>query len=248
MGGQDALVVLAQGPGWIVVAKPPRLLTHRTARSRTADAALQRVRDQVGRSVYPIHRLDAPTSGCLLFATERALAGPLSAALSGGQKTYLALVRGVCPPGACFTMAEPLKDDNGIEKSAETALRCLGGDPERRCSLVVAHPRTGRFHQIRRHLRRLSHPIIGDRAHGDSHVNRAWRAQGIDRLALHCVALSLTLPGGERLSVRCPLFADQREVYEALPMWPAAVAALPGLDAPGLPLSAARRIDEDGGV
>jgi tRNA pseudouridine65 synthase len=232
----QALAELARGQGWIVVAKPPRLLTHRTARTRGADAALQRVRDQVGASVYPIHRLDAPTSGCLLFATDRALAGLLSAALSAGQKTYLALVRGCCPPEARFEMAESLRDDNGILKTAQTALRCLGGDTERRCSLVIAQPTTGRYHQVRRHLRRLSHPVIGDRAHGDSHVNRAWRAEGIDRLALHCAHLSLSLPSGERLSVRCPLFSDQRAVYETLPMWPAALAALPGLDAPGLPL------------
>lgn len=234
-----SLPVLARGPGWIVVAKPPRMLTHRTPRARRALAALQQVRDQIGTEVYPIHRLDAPTSGCLLFATVRALAGPLSAALSAGQKRYIALVRGCGPPGARFTMSEPLQDDNGILKDAETTLRCLGADSSRRASLVLAQPATGRFHQVRRHLRRLSHPVIGDRAHGDSHINRAWRSQGIDRLALHCAQLSLVLPSGEHLSVSCPLFSDQHRVYRTLPMWPDAVAALPGLSASPLPLAAA---------
>jgi len=230
------LPVLAEGPGWLVVAKPPRLLTHRSPRTPRAAAALQAVRDQVGRSVYPIHRLDAPTSGCLLFATERALAGPLSASLSAGQKTYLALVRGCCPPAARFTSTEALKDDNGILKDAETALECLGADPAARCSLVLARPVTGRYHQVRRHLRRLSHPVLGDRAHGDSHENRAWRARGIDRLALHCAHLSLPLPSGERLSVSCPLFADQHATYSRHPAWEAVLSALPGLSADPLPV------------
>ena len=227
-GEGQGLSVLARGAGWLVVDKPSGLVTHRGRHSRRSAAALQQVRDQEGREVYPIHRLDAATSGCLLFATERTLAGPLSAALAAGQKTYVALVRGVCPAGACFTMREPLEDDNGILKEAVTALECLGGDAALRGSLVLAWPETGRYHQIRRHLRRLSHPILGDREHGDSHANRAWRARGLGRLALHCAALRLHVPGeASPRTIWAPLPADLRAVWAALPMWPTLAARCP---------------------
>lgn len=234
VGEEEGLGVLARGEGWLVVDKPSGLVTHRGPHTRRSAAALQRVRDQEGCEVYPIHRLDAATSGCLLFATVRALAGPLSEALQAGQKTYVAQVRGVCPPGACFTVQAPLVDDNGISKEAETALECLGGDPSLHCALVLAWPQTGRFHQVRRHLRRLSHPILGDREHGDSHANRAWRARGLTRLALHCAALTLTFPGeAEARTIWCPLPPDLRSVWQDLPLWPALAARMPDLVAAG---------------
>lgn len=234
------LTILAQGNGWVVVAKPPRLLTHRTKQTPRAPAVLQWLRDQLGQSVYPIHRLDAPASGCLLFATEQDLAGPLSAALGAGQKTYVALVRGTCPAHAHTVINEPLLDDNRRLKDAQTDLLCLGSDDQHRASLVLARPTTGRYHQVRRHLRRLSHPIVGDRAHGDSHINRAWRRRGIDRLALHCVGLSLQLPSQTHLSVHCPLFADQYDVYRQLSCWSALCTAMPGIDIAALPVPIAR--------
>ena len=189
------LPVLYTGPGFVAVAKPSGMLVHRNRFNPRADAALQRVRDQVGGLVYPIHRLDAATSGCLLFATEQAVAGPLSAALSAGQKSYVALVRGAAKGPSQVVVRRPLRDDNGIEKSAVTALHAVAVCADPPCTVVLARPQTGRYHQIRRHLRGLSHPIIGDRAHGDSHINRAWRARGVRRLALHCLTISLTLDG-----------------------------------------------------
>ncbi len=234
-----ALPILAEGAGWVVVAKPPRLLVHRNRNTPRADAVLQRVRDQLGCFVYPIHRLDAAASGCLLMATERTMAGPLSLALRAGVKTYVALVRGVCRGPQSVTVDRALKDDTGRIKEAQTQLTCLASAAHPRCSLVRARPETGRYHQIRRHLRGLSHPIIGDRAHGDSHVNRWWRREGgVDRLALHCLRLELHLPDGTPLSVRCPLFSDLATPWRALPLWRAACAALPDLAATPIPLPA----------
>ena len=227
-----SLPVLLEGDGFIAVAKPSGMLVHRNRFNPRADAALQRVRDQVGCMVYPIHRLDGATSGCLLFATERLMAGPLSAALSAGRKRYVALVRGVAKGPQSVVVSRPLKDDNGIEKTAVTALDALVVCADPPCSLILACPQTGRYHQIRRHLRGLSHPIIGDRAHGDSHINRAWRARGITRLALHCLSIELTVAGQE-LTIRCPLPADLAQPMAALPLWPAACTLLPELGAVG---------------
>ena len=222
------LAVLHQGEGFVAVAKPSGLLVHRNRFNPRADAALQRVRDQVGCEVYPIHRLDAATSGCLLFATQRAMAGPLSAALAAGEKRYVALVRGVARGPRSVVVRRPLRDDNGIEKSASTALEAVASCADPPCSLILARPQTGRYHQVRRHLRGLSHPIIGDRAHGDSHINRAWRARGVHRLALHCLSITLTV-AGETVQIRCPLPADLSLPLAALPLWASACAAIPEL-------------------
>jgi tRNA pseudouridine65 synthase len=122
----------------------------------------------------------------------------------------------------------PMKDTKGILREAHTDARVIATCEDPRCSLVLATPRTGRFHQIRRHLRDLSHPVLGDGVHGDSRVNRWWREnRGLGRLALH--NLSLVVPAFA-IDVRCPIPTDLRAVWSALPLWQEAVAALPELD------------------
>lgn len=233
------LHVLDQGERWVAVAKPPALLTHRTPRF-ALDAALQRVRDQLGERVYPVHRLDRGASGVLLFTTDRDLVFPLHEALRLGSKRYLALCRGVWVRGEDpVTVESLLLDDNGLPKEARTVVRALGSCPEPRCCLLAAWPQTGRFHQVRRHVRDLGHPILLDNDHGDSRVNRAWREErGLRRLALHCAEVVLALPEGPRV-VRCPLFADLHAVLRALPLWEQARAVEPLLDLPPLPMEAA---------
>lgn len=233
------LPVLAEGPGWVVVAKPPGMLVHRAELLPGVEVALQVVRDQVGRYVYPIHRLDRQASGCLLFATDPALAGPLSAALASpdAQKTYLAFVRGHFAADAPVVVDTPMKDDNGIPKEALSVVICLGRSREPRCSLLRVEPRTGRYHQVRRHVRDLHHPILGDADHGDSKVNREWReTRGNYRLGLHAARLSLPLPDGGRIEAECPIFADHARIWSTLPWWDEARATFPLLDAPALPL------------
>ncbi len=220
--------MLAEGEEWIVVAKPPRLLVHRNARTPRANAALQTVRDQVGRRVYPIHRLDRQASGCLLFAKQRDWAGPLHAALTdeSAVKTYVAFVRGWYKHEEPVFIDNPMKDDNGILKTAESTVELLGRAHEPRCSLLRVRPRTGRYHQVRRHVRDLHHPCIGDSDHGDSRINRWWRENTrANRLGLHCIGMQLTLPGGEPLEVACPLFDDQHAVFSELPWWADALQA-----------------------
>ena len=233
------LTVLAQSADWIVVAKPPSLLVHRSELMPSAEAALQVVRDQVGRKVYPIHRLDRPASGCLLFATTQEWAGPLSAAMASAdaRKTYLAFVRGYFKEDSPVTIDRPMKDDNGILREATSTVWCLGRSHEPRCSLLRVQPRTGRYHQVRRHVRDLMHPIIGDTDHGDSKVNRWWRDNGgVTRLGLHCASLSLPLPDGTRIEAVSPLFEDHFRVWSAQPWWDEAVAAFPTLALPPLPM------------
>jgi len=239
MPPRPPLPVLAESADWIVVAKPPRLLVHRNWYQPRAEAALQTVRDQVGDWVYPIHRLDSQASGCLLFAKKREQAGPLHAALTSEDtvKTYVAFVRGWFKHEEPVVVDRPMKDDNDRLKDALSTVEFLGRSHEPRCSLLRVRPRTGRYHQVRRHVRDLTHPIIGDSDHGDSKVNRWWRENtGIKRLGLHCIGLSLTLPSGDRLEVASPLFTDQRSVYQEMPWWSEAVEREPRLALPPLTL------------
>ena len=220
-----------------MVAKPPRLLVHRNAHHPRAEACLQWVRDQVGGRVYPIHRLDFQTSGCLLFAKTRSWAAPLQQALSEGQKTYVAFVRGHYSTDTPVTITRPMKDDNGILKEAESTVELLGRANEPRCSLLKVEPKTGRFHQVRRHVRDLHHPCIGDSDHGDTRVNRWWRENSrANRLGLHCFRMMLRPPEGPAIQVECPLFEDQFEVFQSMPWWADALEKEPGLANPPLPL------------
>ena len=231
--------MVLEGEGWLVVAKPPGLLVHKNPKAWGEPAALQRVRNQTGRHVYPIHRLDRPASGCLLFATEQELAGPLSMALGAptAQKSYLVLVRGCTRMEGTVVVDNPMKDDLGIEKQARSRVRCLGTSMEPRCSLFLVEPDTGRFHQVRRHVRDLNHPVIGDTSHGDGKVNRWWREeQGVRRLMLHCHSIRLQVPDGPEIDATCPLFEDMAKVLQRMPWWEEAVAALPALGLPPLPL------------
>ncbi len=227
------LDILAQGDDWIVVDKPAGLLVHRSRWATDRDVVLTRLRDQLGQYVYPVHRLDRPTSGCLAFGLSSEGAHRLQEALQRGQKTYLTLVRGQADPLHQTWIDRPLSGENGgPRKPARTWIEVLGSSPDPRCSLVLARPEQGRYHQIRRHLARASHPLLGDASHGDTRLNRVWRAWGLPRLLLHCVRLELPHPDGP-IDVHVPPPLDMLGVLVRLPFWPRARGAL--IDALGEP-------------
>jgi len=219
--------LLARGDGWVVVAKPPHVVVHRGRDTWNEYAALQRTRDLVGKRVYPVHRLDRPASGCLLFATERSRTAELHAALKRGTKTYVCLVRGHFKHESPTRVTNPIRDE-GKEKEAASVVECLGKSHDPRCSLLRVRPETGRHHQIRRHVRDLHHPILGDRSHGDHRENHHWKAKGLDQLALHAIRLELDLPEGPLVAVS-PVFPRLHRVFVELPWWDEAVAKEPDL-------------------
>jgi tRNA pseudouridine65 synthase len=235
--------ILYRDDSLVAVNKPSGLLVHRSWVDRDArDFALQRVRAQTGRRVYPVHRLDRPTSGVLLFAFSPEAARALQGQIEGGtlEKVYLALVRGWTAPAG--RIDHPLKDDAKLRRgrialrSALTDYQRLGTAelpvaietyPSARFSLVRLLPRTGRTRQLRRHMAHIAHPIIGDTSHGRGAYNRWFRQHlDCDRLLLHALALSLRHPaGGEPLTIVAPV--DD----------PAMLRALNHLDLGGLLLS-----------
>jgi tRNA pseudouridine65 synthase len=201
--------VLYRDEALLAVNKPSGLITHR-GWANDADNALVRARTLAGRHVYPVHRLDRATSGVLLFALDADAAAALGRQLGSGgfDKRYLALVRGTAPLGTT-EVDHPLARQKGAEKKpARTSVRRLS--TFERYSLVEATPHTGRPHQVRRHLKHLSLPVLGDTRYGKGEHNRACRARfGLNRLALHAASLAVTHPTrGERIVLHAALPPD----------------------------------------
>ena len=194
----------------VVANKPSGLLVHR-GWDNDEDVALFRVRDAIGQHVDPLHRLDRGTSGALLFSRNKAATAALARAFEAGEvdKRYVALVRGVAPDEGTIDYAIP-RSEGGPRVRAVTRFRRLAASPVDRCSLVLALPETGRLHQIRRHLRHIDHPLVGDVAHGSGAINRHYRATyDLHRLALHASSIAFPHPeGGARVEVRAPMLDD----------------------------------------
>lgn len=210
-----------------VVDKPAGLMVHdsKLARGET-DFAADRLREQFGRPIFLIHRLDRATSGCLLLAFDREAASTLGRVLMSGEveKDYLAVCRGW--PEESFVVDHPLDGGPGKpeKKPALTRFQRLAtgelelpsvGFETSRYALLRCRPDTGRFRQIRRHLKHVSHHMIGDTSHGDGRHNRHFRMLGIHRMLLHAVRLAFPHPvTGDRIDVTAPLDAEFRKTFE----------------------------------
>jgi tRNA pseudouridine65 synthase len=198
--------ILYLSPALVAVDKPAGLAVHR-GQSRDPVHALELVRDVVGAYVYPVHRLDRATSGVLVFALSQDAARELGASFQAGtvEKRYVALVRGVPPEAARIDHPLSQEEEQKPPQPARTEISTVARYG--RYALVEAKPETGRTHQIRRHLKHLACPIIGDVRYGKGEHNRWFRKQyGFHRLALHAMELSLDDPAtGERVTLHAPL-------------------------------------------
>jgi tRNA pseudouridine65 synthase len=179
----------------VIADKPAGLAVHR-GWAAEHDVAMVRVRDAIGAHVYPVHRLDRGTSGTLVFALSSAMASALSQlfATSAVEKTYLALVRSVPPMTGLIDHPLPPGEDRSAPRvearTAFTRQEVFG-----RYSLVEARPETGRLHQIRRHLKHIACPIIGDVNYGKGDHNRLFRDYfGLHRMFLHAARVRFPHP------------------------------------------------------
>lgn len=207
----DDIPILWRDEHYLVVDKPAGVAVHRgwAAGGDDDEPLLQRVRDQVGAYVWLINRLDRGASGAVLFALDAVAARAASDAFAHGtiDKRYLAITRGHPPAHTVIDYAIPT-EVGGPRGDAVTELRCV--ETFGRYALVDARPRTGRLHQIRRHCKHISCPLIGDVKYGKGEHNRIFRTEhALHRLALHAVHLGLDHPlGGPAIAVDVPLAPD----------------------------------------
>ena len=227
-----------------IVNKPAGWLVHRTPMDKGETRfVLQTLRDQIGQHVWPVHRLDKGTSGVLLFALDADTARTLGQAFESGeglQKTYRAVVRGW--PADSGLIDHPLKrmpDDMRTERQevqpAQSRFATLHhfelplpqqGFASTRCAEVALEPLTGRRHQLRRHMKHIAHPIMGDATHGKGPLNRAVADLiGLQRLWLHATRLQLAHPvSAQPLAIEAPLPAEWG-LWTTFPECPTAVRA-----------------------
>ena len=232
-----ALDILYEDDILLAVDKPAGLLVHRSGiAAAETDFLVERLQAQTGTTAFLAHRLDRATSGVVLAAKTREIAGDLGRQFMQRRviKRYLAVVRGW--PAAEGVIDHPLPDvrERSPRKPALTRWRLLatttvpivlGKYAEQRYALVEAQPETGRYRQIRKHFHHISHPIIGDTSHGRGDHNRLWRVHfGVHRLLLHAWQLELQHPlSGAPLRLCAPLDAVWRGVLERFG-WSAALA------------------------
>jgi tRNA pseudouridine65 synthase len=196
-----------------IVHKPAGWLVHRTPLDKGETRfVLQTLRDQIGQRVWPVHRLDKGTSGVLVFARNAEVARTLGQAFESGEglhKTYLAMVRGWPVDEGLIDhplrrMPDDMRSQREEVQTAQTRfitvrrgeLPLAQGDfPSTRFAEVQLQPLTGRRHQLRRHMKHIAHPIIGDATHGKGPLNRAIAEHlGAQRLWLHAMCLEMRHP------------------------------------------------------
>lgn len=221
----DQLPILYRDEYIVVIDKPPNLLVHRSEIDRHETRfAIQILRDQIGQRVWPAHRLDRGTSGVLIFGLSTEIASLLGRQFEAGtvEKCYWAVVRGY--PPATGSIDHPLSRQRdpyefrgerssmeaqpaltNFRKLAEIELAvAVDRYPSSRYALLELTPLTGRRHQLRRHLKHIAHPIIGDATYGKGRHNRYF-AEHFDchRLLLACTEMSFTHPiNGQILKIK----------------------------------------------
>jgi tRNA pseudouridine65 synthase len=232
---KPVLTILYRDNDMIAVDKPPGLLVHRSPIDRIETRfALQMVRDMSGVRVHAVHRLDKPTSGALLFTFSAKMAASMSLLFREGRihKEYCAIVRGRPPQERIINHPLSVVQDpraaahaHREKREAITHLHRLAtatiphrvdAYPEAWYSLALLTPKTGRRHQLRRHMKHISHPIIGDAKYGKSLHNRFFKDQfGCSRLLLHASRLCFDHPvNGERINIIAPYPPEFVYVFE----------------------------------
>lgn len=229
------LEILYRDADLIAINKPAGMLVHRSWLDKAETVfAMQTLRDQIGQHVFPIHRLDRPTSGVLLFALNAEMARTMCECFEAHQieKGYLAVVRGyLLDEGEIDyplkVILDKIADKFSQEKEAQQAVTFYknlakvempypaGKHQTARYSLVSLSPKTGRKHQLRRHMKHLFHPIMGDTKYGDLHQNRTLTEKtGCDRLMLHSHKLAFTHPKTlQKISIFAPLDAQWQSLF-----------------------------------
>ena len=220
------LDVIYEDERLIAINKPHGLLVHRSPIAADATTfALQMVRDYLSQKVYLAHRLDRKTSGVLLLCKSKTAEREVQKLFMERQvyKHYKAIVRGYIDTGGHIDYDLTHEDKT---KSAVTRYKRLctyeidlpsGKFLTSRYSLVDLYPETGRFHQLRKHMAHLRHPILGDRPHGCNKQNKLWKeTYRLTSMMLHAETLSLEYPAAHPISITAPTSLEFKRTLRIL--------------------------------
>lgn len=213
---------------FVAINKPHGLLVHRSKYADEAKVfAVQELRNQIGKHVWPCHRLDRKTAGVLLFALNEESNSLMQQEFASNkiEKTYKAIVRGYTPPTGIINYA--LSNDKGKVQEALTHYKTLkhaelnvplGKFKTSRYSLVEVYPKSGRLHQIRKHFTHIYHPIIADRPHGCNKQNKLFKEKWeMDTMMLHAKELVFTHPIlNKRVIIKAPLHAEFQRMIKLM--------------------------------
>lgn len=203
----DSIEIIYQDDILVAVNKPNNFLIHQShyARNIKEPTLLEVLQQQLGFPLYPIHRLDRKTSGIILLLKNNEFIPEFQALFTNNiiHKTYFAIVRGYSP--ATGTIDSPVKnDDTGVYKDALTNYSTsatveldipVTPYDKSRYSLIKLMPETGRMHQLRKHLNKINHPIVGDYKYGDRFHNRMYETQfDCNYMFLHAYKIEFTHP------------------------------------------------------
>lgn len=226
------LEILYRDDFYVAINKPAGMLVHRTniAFEENVLIAERLLREQIGQKVFPLHRIDRPTSGVLVFglSSEAAsLVQPLFPT-EDVRKLYLTVVRGYMTDNhgiIDYSLKKKLIGDLQEAKSEywslsqnEIQMASTSRYPTSRYSLLKVYPHTGRMHQIRRHLAHDRHYVIGDSTHGDNRQNHFFRDSfGMENLLLHAWQFEFVHPISKntiKLEANIPVYF--KEICEKL--------------------------------
>ena len=220
--------ILYSDDDYIAINKPTGYIVHRSPIARNASlVVLQLLRDQLGQKVFPIHRIDRKTSGVLLFALNKNANKELGHLFADHlvTKVYTAIVRGWTEDHGVIDYA--LTNDSGKVQEALTQYKTIGKFEidlphgkfqTSRYSEVALYPKSGRMHQLRKHMAHIFHPIIGDRPHGCNKQNRLWKNTfQMHEMMLHARSLCFIHPfSKETIEITAPYFETYIKVKSIL--------------------------------
>lgn len=227
----EPLRLLAANARWLAVDKPSGIAAIPAREEDPALSLRHRLQAQLGETLWVVHRIDRETSGVMLFARDAEAHRALNLAFQRQQvaKTYLAWTAGVPDPAsgevalalhaARKGKMRPAQAGEAGAQAARTdyALEARWALGEARIARIRCHPRSGRQHQIRVHLRAIGCPILHDSLYGLATFKPPYDALPLARLALHAAAIEVPrVLDQPPQQVQAPLPADLVALEAAL--------------------------------